>query len=105
MSSQVAHCLRQIGSGISSVFVDSVLDDLGVRSREEMVLSNCFVRKVDDDEPCSYRKKLGEETFYDLHPNQSSSHSKVLSKTHKDPLPTLQSSDLLELHQSECQNV
>jgi hypothetical protein len=80
MLSQVAPCLRQIGSSVSSVFVDSLLYELGVRLRDEMVPLNCFVRKVDDDEPCAYRNKLCEETFYDLRLNQSNSHSKVFSK-------------------------
>jgi hypothetical protein len=66
MLSQVAPCVRQIGSSISSVFVDSVLYELDVKLRDEVVLVGCFVGEVDDDEPCAYGNKLCEETFYDL---------------------------------------
>jgi hypothetical protein len=66
MLSQVAPCVRQIGGSISSVFVDSVLYDLDVKLREEVAPLSCFVGEVDDDEPCAYRNKLCEETFYDL---------------------------------------
>jgi hypothetical protein len=79
MFSQVAPCVRQIGSSISSVFVNSILYELDVKLRDEVALVGCFVGEVDDDEPCSYRNKLCEETFYDLCLNQRSSHSKVLS--------------------------
>ena len=77
MSSQVAPRLRHIRGSVSSVIVDSILYDLGVSLRHEMVLSNRFVGKVDDDEPRAYRNKLCEETLHDLRRNQSSSHSKV----------------------------
>src|SRR2546423_1020095 len=77
MGSQFAPCLRHIGSSISSVVVDSLLYELGVRSRDKVFLLNCFVGQVDDDEPCGYRNNLCEETFYDLRLSQSSSHSKV----------------------------
>jgi|ERR1700722_7867547 hypothetical protein len=80
MFPQVAPCVRQVGSSISSVFVDSILYELDVKLRDEVALVGCFVGEVDDDEPCAYRNKLCEEAFYDLFClNQRSSHSKVLS--------------------------
>jgi hypothetical protein len=79
MLSQVPPCVRQIGSSISSVFVDSVFYELDVKLRDEVAPVGRFVGEVDDDEPCAYRDKLGEETFYDLCLSQHSSHSKVLS--------------------------
>ena len=79
MFSQVTPCLRQIGSSISSVFVDPLLYEVGVRLRDEVILFSCFIGKVDNDEPCAYRNNLCEETFNDLYLNQSSSGWKVLS--------------------------
>jgi hypothetical protein len=66
VSSQVAPCVRQIGSSISSVFVDSILYELDVKLRDEVAPVGCSVREVDDDEPRAYRNKLCEEAFYDL---------------------------------------
>src|SRR5271156_6832985 len=90
MSPQVAPCVRQIGSSISSVFVDSILYELDVKLRDEVAPVGCFVGEVDDDEPRAYRNKLCEETFYDLCLNQRSSHSKgvvnKLTKIHCQPL-------------------
>jgi hypothetical protein len=107
MLSQVAPCVRQIGSSISSVFVDSVLYELDVELRDEVIPLSGFVGEVDDDKPCAYRNKLGEETFHDLFGlNQRSSHSKGdVDKTHKDPLPTLQMTNTVHLYQSVCQNI
>ena len=89
MFPQVAPCVRQIGSSISSVFVDSVLYELDVKLRDEVALVGCFVREVDDDEPCAYRNKLCEEAFYDLCLSQRSCHSKgvvhKLTKIHCQP--------------------
>lgn len=106
MLSQVAPCVRQIGGSISSVFVDSVFYELDVELRDEVALVGCFVGEVDDDEPCAYRDKLCEEAFYDLCLSQRSSHSKgCCQQTHKDPLPTLQTTNRVHLYQSVRQNI